>query len=138
MRDEEEAPPDIAQLAEHLTVDLGSDQMVPGSIPGVRIWLCSGCLLCGSVWLWLFVVWACSARYYMQYAETRDRAGDLQIFSLTLSQLSYRGLREKRVRLLRLAPRSPTLLSQLSYRGLRDRRVCLHRRASARPPWRDA
>ena len=24
-------------------------------------------------------------------AETRDRAGDLQIFSLTLSQLSYRG-----------------------------------------------
>ena len=26
------------------------------------------------------------------YAETRDRAGDLQIFSLTLSQLSYRGL----------------------------------------------
>ena len=27
----------------------------------------------------------------MQHAETRDRAGDLQIFSLTLSQLSYRG-----------------------------------------------
>ena len=27
-------------------------------------------------------------------AETRDRTGDLQIFSLTLSQLSYRGLRE--------------------------------------------
>ena len=25
-------------------------------------------------------------------AETRDRAGDLQIFGLTLSQLSYRGL----------------------------------------------
>ena len=25
-------------------------------------------------------------------AEIRDRAGDLQIFSLTLSQLSYRGL----------------------------------------------
>ena len=25
-------------------------------------------------------------------AETRDRAGDFQIFSLTLSQLSYRGL----------------------------------------------
>ena len=24
-------------------------------------------------------------------AETRDRTGDLQIFSLTLSQLSYRG-----------------------------------------------
>ena len=27
----------------------------------------------------------------LQYAETRDRTGDLQIFSLTLSQLSYRG-----------------------------------------------
>ena len=26
------------------------------------------------------------------HAETRDRTGDLQIFSLTLSQLSYRGL----------------------------------------------
>jgi hypothetical protein len=25
------------------------------------------------------------------FAETRDRTGDLQIFSLTLSQLSYRG-----------------------------------------------
>ena len=34
---EEETPPDIAQLAEHLTVDIRSDQMVPGSIPGVRI-----------------------------------------------------------------------------------------------------
>ncbi len=28
----------------------------------------------------------------VQYAETRDRTGDLQIFSLTLSQLSYRGI----------------------------------------------
>ena len=27
-----------------------------------------------------------------QNAETRDRTGDLQIFGLTLSQLSYRGL----------------------------------------------
>ena len=27
----------------------------------------------------------------VDYAETRDRTGDLQIFSLTLSQLSYRG-----------------------------------------------
>ena len=27
-----------------------------------------------------------------QSAETRDRTGDLQIFSLTLSQLSYRGM----------------------------------------------
>ena len=31
--------------------------------------------------------------HYARNAETRDRAGDLQIFSLTLSQLSYRGLR---------------------------------------------
>ena len=30
-------------------------------------------------------------RIEMQHAETRDRTGDLQIFSLTLSQLSYRG-----------------------------------------------
>ena len=28
---------------------------------------------------------------FEKIAETRDRAGDLQIFSLTLSQLSYRG-----------------------------------------------
>ena len=28
-------------------------------------------------------------------AETRDRTGDLQIFGLTLSQLSYRGLVSK-------------------------------------------
>ena len=28
--------PAIAQLVEHLTVELGSDQMVPGSIPGGR------------------------------------------------------------------------------------------------------
>jgi hypothetical protein len=27
------------------------------------------------------------------YAATRDRTGDLQIFSLTLSQLSYSGFR---------------------------------------------
>ena len=37
----------------------------------------------------LRVAWSC----YMQItAETRDRTGDLQIFSLTLSQLSYRGM----------------------------------------------
>ena len=35
------ATPDIAQLVEHLTVDIRSDQMVPGSIPGVRICLFS-------------------------------------------------------------------------------------------------
>ncbi len=28
----------------------------------------------------------------IMHAETRNRAGELQIFSLTLSQLSYRGL----------------------------------------------
>ena len=31
----------------------------------------------------------------LSHAETRDRTGDLQIFSLTLSQLSYRGLESK-------------------------------------------
>ena len=35
--------------------------------------------------------WQCACA--RRNAETRDRAGDLQIFSLTLSQLSYRGLR---------------------------------------------
>ena len=33
--------PVIAQLAEHLTVDFCSDQMVPGSIPGDRILIIS-------------------------------------------------------------------------------------------------
>ena len=28
----------------------------------------------------------------LHIAETRDRTGDLQIFGLTLSQLSYRGV----------------------------------------------
>ena len=32
-----QATPAIAQLVEHLTVDLCSNQMVPGSIPGGRI-----------------------------------------------------------------------------------------------------
>ena len=32
--------PVIAQLVEHLTVEIRSDQMVPGSIPGDRICLC--------------------------------------------------------------------------------------------------
>ena len=32
-----EAKPAIAQLVEHLTVDVCSNQMVPGSIPGGRI-----------------------------------------------------------------------------------------------------
>ena len=80
-------PPDIAQLAEHLTVDIRSHQMVPGSIPGVRIFVL--CVRVGCVWYQLCErVWFTT----IKYAETRDRAGDLQIFSLTLSQLSYRGL----------------------------------------------
>ena len=33
-----------------------------------------------------------AARHETKDSETRSRAGDLQIFSLTLSQLSYRGL----------------------------------------------
>ena len=33
--------PAIAQLVEHLTVDFSSDQMVPGSIPGGRIFFAS-------------------------------------------------------------------------------------------------
>ena len=34
-----EAKPAIAQLVEHLTVEFCSNQMVPGSIPGGRIFL---------------------------------------------------------------------------------------------------
>ena len=34
---------------------------------------------------------ALAAQEFQNNAETRDRTGDLQIFSLTLSQLSYRG-----------------------------------------------
>ena len=30
--------------------------------------------------------------YFKKCADTRDRTGDLQIFSLTLSQLSYSGI----------------------------------------------
>ena len=33
----------------------------------------------------------CGSKDNIGNAETRDRTGDLQIFSLTLSQLSYRG-----------------------------------------------
>ena len=33
----------------------------------------------------------CEAMAMRKRDETRDRTGDLQIFSLTLSQLSYRG-----------------------------------------------
>ena len=37
--DSVEFKPAIAQLVEHLTVDSRSNQMVPGSIPGGRIYL---------------------------------------------------------------------------------------------------
>jgi hypothetical protein len=40
-----DAKPAIAQLVEHLTVESCSNQMVPGSIPGGRIFLAS-CELC--------------------------------------------------------------------------------------------
>ena len=36
-----DAKPAIAQLVEHLTVEFCSNQMVPGSIPGGRIFLAS-------------------------------------------------------------------------------------------------
>ena len=54
----------------------------------------------GMVTNWTSYSWYCamsrslSARYYTKKkknADTRDRTGDLQIFSLTLSQLSYSG-----------------------------------------------
>ena len=46
-------------------------------------------------------------------AETRDRTGDLQIFGLTLSQLSYRGLMQTSQRcLLRRSARMRVLLGQ--------------------------
>ena len=39
--------------------------------------------------------WSCKFCTWSNLAETRDRTGDLQIFSLTLSQLSYRGVGER-------------------------------------------
>ena len=46
-------------------------------------------------------------------AETRDRTGDLQIFSLTLSQLSYRGLFKKAQAILSSCAVSPFLTTKL-------------------------
>ena len=40
----------------------------------------------------------CQSLSIVKIAETRDRTGDLQIFSLTLSQLSYRGAANRYVR----------------------------------------
>ena len=47
--------------------------------------------LCISMWI-IFDSIAMQMLAGENNAETRDRTGDLQIFSLTLSQLSYRGL----------------------------------------------
>ena len=46
-------------------------------------------------------------RVKRQSAETRDRTGDLQIFSLTLSQLSYRGDGALELVLIMIYPRAP-------------------------------
>ena len=54
-------------------------------------------------------------------AETRDRTGDLQIFSLTLSQLSYRGM----------FAGAPTILSQANPRKCRSKYVWQQASASA-------
>ena len=62
------------------------------------------------------------------HAATRDRTGDLQIFSVTLSQLSYRGihiagpakfLAPATTRAWRLVPRGP--MARKSWRKLRGR-----------------
>ena len=50
-----------------------------------------------------FVLKLACARRHVRNAETQDRTGDLQIFSLTLSQLSYRGS-EKSIREYYLVP----------------------------------
>jgi hypothetical protein len=51
---EPDVKPAIAQLAEHLTVECCSNQMVPGSIPGGRIYVPPGFggapVLCVCVW----------------------------------------------------------------------------------------
>ena len=61
----------------------------PGSIPGrgdvVHGGACKRVMQCGATQPFT-KCWCAPA------AETQDRTGDLQIFSLTLSQLSYRGL----------------------------------------------
>ena len=61
----------------------------PGSIPGrgdVHGRTCKRAMQCGTAQPFT-KCWCAPA------AETQDRTGDLQIFGLTLSQLSYRGTR---------------------------------------------
>ena len=66
-----------------------------------RFWSCFSCscfLIVFGAWCFQKYVWPAAAmrllRSYMKKndAKTRDRTGDFQIFGLTLSQLSYRGL----------------------------------------------
>jgi hypothetical protein len=84
----------IAQWLERLT----ADQQVPGSNPGVPFFHSR---LQVSAQAFMVVVPdkemhpTKQAVALAKNAETRDRTGDLQIFSLTLSQLSYRGLGEQ-------------------------------------------
>ena len=55
-------------------------------------------------------------------AETRDRTGDLQIFGLTLSQLSYRGSRFTFKNVNTLLRHDPTQVSLLESRARRTQR----------------
>ena len=63
-------------------------------------------------------------------AEIRDRTGDLQIFSLTLSQLSYRGLCKER-------PSQAFKASELSSRGLRVKQQRHARPSHCKQKWLD-
>jgi hypothetical protein len=45
--------PAIVQLVKHLTVECCSNQMVPGSIPGGRIWACARASPTRASWQWL-------------------------------------------------------------------------------------
>ena len=61
------ATPAIAQLVEHLTVDLCSNQMVPGSIPGGRIYYyCARWEMC------------LRANQSPKHTRGKGRTGDLQ------------------------------------------------------------
>ena len=67
----------------------------PGSIPGRGVgseliaFASATNKVQGALWPRVFT--RSDSANSVEFAETRDRAGDLQIFSLTLSQLSYRG-----------------------------------------------
>ena len=65
-----------------------------------------------------------------KHAETRDRTGDLQIFSLTLSQLSYRGMGSMSWMTLETGPcvhvvsGGPVMVAKTRANALRDMRAC--------------